>query len=137
MLFEKVNITWSMDRVNNVLDELLTFNTVELTDLMKLLEDIFISSQIPENTIVETIVENTIKENTSVNVNIIIKSVPADKKITLLKLVRTITGLGLKESKAFVDNLPQILKENILKDEALQIQKDLETTGAEIFIESI
>ncbi len=125
------------NKVKTVLEELRTFTTLEISELIIQLEKLFISLQIPETTQVETIVSTTTNEKPSVNVNVIIKSVPADKKIALLKLVRTITGLGLKESKAVVDNLPQIIKENILKDEALQIQKDLETTGAEIFIESI
>lgn len=126
MIFNKVNL---------VLEELRTFTTLEIAELILQLEQLFISSQMTENTIAETVVETPTTEKTSVNVNVIIKSVPLDKKITLLKAVRTITGLGLKESKAIVDSLPQTIKADILKDEALQIQKDLETTGAEVIIE--
>jgi large subunit ribosomal protein L7/L12 len=66
--------------------------------------------------------------------DIILTEVPADKKIAILKIVRNLTGLGLKESKDIVDNVPKVLKEGITKDESESIKKELETAGAKVSI---
>ena len=66
--------------------------------------------------------------------NISLTEVPADKKIAVLKIVRNLTGLGLKESKEIVDNVPKILKEGISKGEIDAIQKELEEAGAKVAV---
>ena len=53
-------------------------------------------------------------------------------KIKVIKAVREITSLGLKEAKELVDNLPKPVKENVPKDEAEEVQKKLEEVGAEV-----
>jgi len=55
-----------------------------------------------------------------------------DKKIQVIKVVRSITGLGLKEAKALVDSLPGNVKEGVSKDEADDIVKQLEEAGASV-----
>lgn len=55
-----------------------------------------------------------------------------DKKIQVIKAVRTITGLGLKEAKALVDGAPAPVKEGVSKDEAEQIKAQLEEAGATV-----
>ena len=55
-----------------------------------------------------------------------------DKKIQVLKVVREITGLGLKEAKDMVDAAPKAIKEGLSKDEAEELKKQLEEQGAEI-----
>lgn len=60
--------------------------------------------------------------------------VPSDKKIAILKVVRNVTGLGLKESKEIVDNVPKVLKEGISKGEIDAIQKELEEAGAKVAV---
>ncbi|MBT3261711.1 50S ribosomal protein L7/L12 [bacterium] len=55
-----------------------------------------------------------------------------DKKIPVLKVVRELTGLGLKEAKDLVDNVPKPVKENIEKEEAEKIKKALEEQGAKV-----
>ena len=57
---------------------------------------------------------------------------PGDKKIGVIKEVRAITGLGLKEAKALVDEAPKPVKEAVAKEEAEQIQKQLEDAGAQV-----
>ena len=57
-----------------------------------------------------------------------------DKKIAVIKAVREITGLGLKEAKALVDEVPKPLKEGISKEEAEDIKKKLEEAGAKATI---
>ncbi|ADU97538.1 ribosomal protein L7/L12 [Thermovibrio ammonificans HB-1] len=65
--------------------------------------------------------------------DVILKS-PGAKKINVIKVVREITGLGLKEAKALVDNAPSPVKEGVSKEEAEEIKKKLEEAGAEVEI---
>ena len=65
--------------------------------------------------------------------DVILKSA-GDKKIQVIKVVREITGLGLKEAKELVDNAPKPVKEGVSKEEAEQIKAKLEEAGAEVEI---
>ena len=59
---------------------------------------------------------------------------PGDKKINVIKVVREITGLGLKDAKALVDSAPKPVKEGVSKEEAEQIKAKLEEAGAQVEI---
>jgi len=61
--------------------------------------------------------------------DVVLKAV-GDKKIAVIKAVRSITGLGLKEAKAMVDSAPTKIKEAVDKDEAEKVKKELEEAGA-------
>lgn len=76
--------------------------------------------------------KNTLKEN---RFDLTLTEVPADKKIPILKIVRSVTGLGLKESKEIVDNVPKLLKEGLSKEESENLKKELEAAGAKISIQ--
>jgi len=65
--------------------------------------------------------------------DVILKS-PGAKKINVIKVVREITGLGLKDAKALVDGAPKPVKEGVSKEEAEQIKAKLEEAGAEVEI---
>ena len=73
-------------------------------------------------------------EEEASEVNVILASVPADKKIAVLKEVRAITGLGLKEAKDLVDGAPKAVKEGVKKEDAEAIKKQLEAAGATVEI---
>lgn len=64
----------------------------------------------------------------------VILEAAGDKKIAVIKEVRTITGLGLKEAKALVDEAPKPVKEGIVKEEADKIKEQLEAAGAQVAI---
>jgi large subunit ribosomal protein L7/L12 len=64
--------------------------------------------------------------------DIVLEAVNADKKIAVLKVVRTITGLGLKEAKELVENAPKTIKEAASKAEADDIKKQVEEAGGTI-----
>ena len=66
--------------------------------------------------------------------NVVLKAI-GDKKINVIKTVREVTSLGLKEAKDLVDNAPKPIKEGISKDEAEEIQKKFEEVGATVEIE--
>jgi len=63
---------------------------------------------------------------------VVLKEYPADKKVTIIKVVREITGLGLKEAKDLVEGAPKPIKENAPKAEAEDIKKKLEAAGAKV-----
>lgn len=62
---------------------------------------------------------------------------PAPKKIAVIKVVRELTGLGLKEAKELVEGAPKVLKESVSKSEADDIQKKLEETGAKVAVKGL
>ena len=66
--------------------------------------------------------------------DVVLEEVPSDKKIAILKVVRSITGLGLKEAKDLVESAPKAIKEAAPKEEAEDIKKKLEEAGAKVSI---
>lgn len=62
---------------------------------------------------------------------------PADKKIGVIKVIREITGLGLKEAKELVDGAPKVVKETAPKAEAEEIKKKLEAAGAKVVLKGL
>lgn len=77
-------------------------------------------------------VESILEEKTTFEVHLTL--VPVENKINILKQVRTITGLGLKESKEIIDNIPKLLKEGVSKEESEKIKADIEALGGKILI---
>jgi len=69
-------------------------------------------------------------EEAQTEFDLTLESFPADKKIAVLKIVRGITGLGLKEAKEFVEGVPKLLKEGASKEDCDAAKKDLEEAGA-------
>ncbi len=63
---------------------------------------------------------------------VVLEEVPADKKIAILKVVRGLTGLGLKEAKEIVEAAPKAIKEGVTKDDAEDAKKQLEAAGAKV-----
>ncbi|MDY6899282.1 MAG: 50S ribosomal protein L7/L12 [Cyanobacteriota bacterium] len=66
--------------------------------------------------------------------DVVLEDVPADKKIAILKVVRGITGLGLKEAKEMVESAPKAIKEAMAKDAAEDAKKQLEEAGAKVSV---
>ena len=66
--------------------------------------------------------------------DVILEDVPKDKKIAILKVVRTITGLGLKEAKEMVESTPKALKEGVPKEDADETKTKLEEAGAKVTV---
>lgn len=110
----------------------------EVSTLIKLVKELFdIDFSIPVPT-VDTVISLTstppdVKEQTSFN--ILLVEVPTDKRIPILKCIRSLTGLGLADSKTLMESVPKVIKENISKEECEKIKKDLETAGAKVSIQ--
>lgn len=66
-----------------------------------------------------------------------LQDAPADKKIGIIKVVREVTGLGLKEAKDLVEGAPKVLKETAPKAEAEEIKKKLEEAGAKVTLKGL
>jgi large subunit ribosomal protein L7/L12 len=73
-----------------------------------------------------------VEEKTEFNVSLV--SFPADKKINIIKVVREVTSLGLKEAKDLVEAVPKAVKEGVTKDEAEAIRKKFDEVGAKVEI---
>ena len=69
--------------------------------------------------------------------DVILEDVPADKKIAILKVVRSVTGLGLKEAKDLVESAPKTVKDGAPKAEAEDIKKKLEAAGAKVALKGL
>ena len=65
---------------------------------------------------------------------VVLKEYPADKKVSVIKVVRELTGLGLKEAKDLVEGVPQNVKEGVNKADSATMQKKLEEVGAKVEI---
>ncbi len=106
----------------------------ELSDLVKALEDrLGVSAAAPVAVAAvagAAAPAEAAEEKTEFDV--ILKGFAADKKIGIIKEVRAITGLGLKEAKDLVEGAPKTLKEAVAKDEAEKIKKQLVDAGAEV-----
>ncbi|GMO33442.1 MAG: 50S ribosomal protein L7/L12 [Candidatus Azobacteroides pseudotrichonymphae] len=103
----------------------------ELTEILKTEYGIELATSSSVATGVSTSVVEVREEKTSFD--LILKGVGANK-LAIVKLVKELTGLGLKEAKGIVDNAPAPLKEGITRNEAETLKKSLEEAGAEIDI---
>lgn len=74
------------------------------------------------------------EEEEKTEFDVVLEDVPGDKKIAILKVVRAITGLGLKEAKDMVESAPKPIKEAVGKDEAEDVKKKLEEAGAKVSV---
>ena len=124
-----------MSNVETILESIEKLTLLEAAELVKAMEEKFgVSAAAPVAVAAAPAAAAAPAEDADAEVNVILASVPADKKIAVLKEVRAITGLGLKEAKDLVDGAPKAVKEGIKKEEAEAIKKQLEEAGATIEI---
>ena len=111
-------------------------NILELAELTKTLEDKFgVKASVPVAPLAQGVSgkQTASEEEEKTSFDVILVEV-GEKKIPVIKEIRTITNLGLKESKDFVEAAPKAIKEKIEKKEAEEIKKKLEAVGAKIEI---
>ena len=123
------------EKLTNIIDQLKTLTLLEAAELVKEIETTFgVDTSVSSAPVMVAAAAGSgdasggSEEQTEFEVTL--TEVPADKKIAVLKIVRNLTGLGLKESKEIVDNVPKVLKEGASKTEAADMIKELETAGA-------
>ncbi|MBD2740572.1 50S ribosomal protein L7/L12 [Coleofasciculus sp. FACHB-1120] len=124
---------------DQILDQLKSLTLLEASELVKQIEEAFgVSAAAPAGGMMMmaapggAAAAEPVEEQTAFDV--ILEDVPADKKIAILKVVRTITGLGLKEAKDLVESTPKPVKEGAAKEEAADIKKQLEEAGAKVAV---
>ena len=125
-----------MSNVETILESIEKLTLLEAAELVKAMEEKFgVSAAAPVAVAaVPAAGAAAPADDPDAEVSVILASVPADKKIAVLKEVRNITGLGLKEAKDLVEAAPKAVKENIKKAEAEEIKKTLEAAGAGVEI---
>jgi large subunit ribosomal protein L7/L12 len=122
------------EKLNRIIDELKSLTLLEAADLVKEIETVFgVDTSVSQAPIFSGISTGP-ASGSAAAFDILLTDVPADKKIAILKIVRNVTGLGLKESKDIVDNVPKLLKEGATKEESEKIQKELEAAGGKVTI---
>jgi large subunit ribosomal protein L7/L12 len=128
------DITMS-DKVAKLIEDVKALTVLELSELVKALEEEFgVSAAAPVAVAAapaagEAAAAPAAEEKTEFDA--VLAEIGANK-IAVIKVVREITGLGLKEAKELVDNAPKPVKEGVSKDEAEEIKKKLEEAGAKV-----
>ncbi len=118
--------------VDELLDQIGSLTLLEAADLKKKMEETFgVTAAAPMSMAAMPAAAAVVEEKTEFDVMLI--SV-GEKKIEVLKVVRELTGLGLKEAKDLVDSAPKPVKEKVKKEEAEQMKTKLEAAGAKIEI---
>ena len=114
-----------------VLEYLEKANMLEISELIKEIEDKFDVKAAAPVAVAGAPAGAVEEEEEQTEFDVILKS-PGAKKIGVIKVVRSVTTLGLKEAKDLVDNSPNPIKEGISKEEAEDLKKQLEEAGAEV-----
>ena len=122
--------------INEIVEEIKKLTIVEVSELVKALEEEFgVSAAAPVAVAAAPAAAGAADaaDAGSSEVTVVLASAGANK-IPVLKIVREITGLGLKEAKDLVDGAPKPIKENVKKEDAEAIKKQLEEAGATVEI---
>ncbi len=127
------------EKINNIVDSISNLTVLELSELVKQLEEKFGIQAgsigfMPQMAMAaaQTGGQAAAQEQKT-EFSVILTNAGANK-IQVIKVVREITGLGLKEAKDFVDSLPKPIKENIPKEQAEEIKKKIEAAGGTVEI---
>jgi large subunit ribosomal protein L7/L12 len=126
------------EKLTNIIEQLKTLTLLEASELVKEIETVFgVDTSVSVASVAmpgagAAAPAEAAEEKTAFDVTL--TEVPADKKIAILKIVRNVTGLGLKESKDIVDNVPKLLKEGATKEESESMKKELEAAGGKVTI---
>ncbi|MTJ09902.1 MULTISPECIES: 50S ribosomal protein L7/L12 [unclassified Anabaena] len=121
-----------------ILEQLKSLSLLEASELVKQIEEAFgVTAAAPAGGMMMmaapgAAAAEVAEEKTEFDA--ILDSVPADKKIAVLKIVREITGLGLKEAKDLVEAAPKAVKEAVTKDAAEDIKKRIEEAGGKVTV---
>ena len=118
------------EKINAMIEEVKSLTVLELAELVHALEETFgVSAAAAAVAAPAAGAAEAVEEKTEFDV--VLKSAGANK-IGVIKVVRALTGLGLKEAKEIVDNAPKTLKEAISKEDAEKIAAELKEAGAEV-----
>ena len=122
------------EKIDQIIENLKTLTLLEASELVSKIEETFNvdASASSGGTMLAAgpAVTEEVEEKTEFN--IMLDEVPTDKKIAILKVVRTLTGLGLKEAKQLVESAPKLVQEALSKDAAEDAKKQIEDAGGKV-----
>jgi large subunit ribosomal protein L7/L12 len=118
----------------DILNTISSMTIMEIVDLVKMMEEKFgVSAAAPVAVAAAApgaAAAAPVEEKTEFTVTL--KEYPADKKVTVIKVIREVTGLGLKEAKDLVEGVPSTVKDGVSKADSEKIKKSLEDAGAKV-----
>jgi large subunit ribosomal protein L7/L12 len=118
-----------------ILDAIGNMTILEVVDLVKMMEDKFgVTAAAPVAMAAAPAAAAAAPVEEKTEFTVVLKEYPADKKVTVIKVVREATGLGLKEAKDLVEGIPSTVKDGVNKADADKIKKALEDAGAKVEI---
>ncbi|KKW11819.1 MAG: 50S ribosomal protein L7/L12 [Candidatus Jorgensenbacteria bacterium GW2011_GWB1_49_9] len=118
-----------MEKFKDIIEKIEKLTVLELSELVKALEEKFGVSAAAMAVAGPAAGGAAAEERTTVNV---LLKASGDQKVNVIKAVKEITGLGLKEAKDIVDGAPKVLKEGLKREDAEELQKKLEAIGATV-----
>ena len=123
------------EKISTLIDELKTLTLLEAAELVKAIEETFNVDASAGGGVMmmnagPAAAEDAGSSEEKTEFDISLDEVPKDKKISILKVVRSVTELGLKEAKEVVENTPKVIKEGLTKADAEETKKVLEEAGA-------
>lgn len=123
------------EKIDQIIEELKILTLLEASELVSKIEETFgvdasAAAAGPAMVMAAPAAAEEVEEKTEFNV--VLEEVPADKKIAVLKVVRSLTGLGLKEAKELVESAPKQVQEAVAKDAAEDSKNQLEAAGAKV-----
>ena len=129
------------ENIDKLADALSQLSVIDLAKLKTMLEDKWgvkasaPAMMMPMQVVGQAAAAEESKESTEFKVTL--DATPADKKIGVIKVIREITGLGLKEAKDLVEGAPKVLKESVSKAEAEDISKKISTAGGKATLQGL
>ena len=119
------------EKIDQIVEELKTLTLLEASELVTKIEETFgVDASAAAGGGVVMAAAGPVEEvEEKTEFNVMLDEVPADKKIAVLKVVRGITGLGLKEAKELVESAPKQVQEAVAKDAAEDAKKQIEDAG--------
>ena len=120
------------EKITNILEEIKSLTILELADLVKAVEEEFgVSAAAPVGVVAVAGAAAAPAAEEKTEFDVILTGF-GDKKLNVIKAIREITGLGLKDAKDLVESAPKAIKEGVSKDEAEAVKKQLEEAGASV-----
>ena len=119
------------EKIDQIVEDLKTLTLLEASELVQKIEETFgvDASAAAGGTMVMASAAPAEEVEEKTEFNLMLDEVPKDKKIAVLKVVRSLTGLGLKEAKELVESAPKEIQEGLAKDAAEEAKKQIEDAG--------
>jgi len=123
-----------MSKIESIINELKTLSLLEASELVTQIEETFgvdASASVGGGVVMAAAAPTEAAEEKT-EFDLVLEEVPSDKKIAILKIVRGLTGLGLKEAKELVESAPKQIQDGLAKDAANDAKEQLESAGAKV-----